>query len=1094
MPETADYLDTVEGRRNFHRETSHELIREIGGGAYGRVWLARSVTGALRAIKVVFRSNFRSDTPYDREYRGILKFEPISRDHDGFIDILHVGRNDAIGYFYYVMELGDDATDEPGQPLNPETYMPRTLDSERRRLRRLPFEESLRLALKLTLGLGALHQAGLVHRDIKPSNILLVGGQPKLADIGLVTDVGAEVSFVGTEGYIAPEGPGDPTADIYSLGKVLYEISTGNDRMLFPELPVDLLSAGESTQRFVEFNEILIKACDPKSAQRYKSAEDLHAHLALLQAGRSVRRLLEMERLVQRVRRYLPIAATLAAAAGIYFFLFLRERQRAVVEHQRQVASTVTFGVRSVEAGDYLGALPWLVEALRLDEGDAYKERAHRLRLASLLQRSPVPVQMWYFPHKNHDMYYAEFAPDFQHVLAANEDGFSALYSIASRERVSPYYGMGNDQERATLSPDGRWVVTTGSAAHKVDLWDTKTGAMVRTMRSRMMEHQRARFYPNGNRLLTSAIGHQATVWEVETGLRLFELPHTDIVRAVDVSPDGTVLATGTRNGKVNLWDATDGHPLRTFTFIHKGKPAWVENLALSPDGKRIAACANNAEREIRVWDIATGTELFPPMMHQDGVGSIKFSPDGKFLVSASWDTTVRIWNAQTGRAIDPPIRHSGKATFASFGSNSTQLLTVCFDGFVTLWKLPIAEIAPSPTERRYCPDGRGYAIVTTNGVDLHDAMTQTRIASIACGKSYLAPRYDHDGGTVITFSKSVSSNTTPSLVVQPWRVRDGSPVGQPIRTAIDFTNAVLSADGRRLALLARRRVECWDTQTGQPLGAFPLVSGNTRALMDRRGDRIIVVQHGIIDVHDVRTGQPLIQQSMQLAPSLTKTKEDSGRWKITSVDLSPDERQIIATYGSAFFERGVAQVWNLQDGSLAGPSLKHRDGVSCAQFSPDGRYIVTASEDFDAIVWNRNTFQPMPVPPFRHEHQAKTVAFSSDSRWVVSGGRDRAVQVWEAETSEVLSLPFLHAAEVAHARFVANDTQLFVTTTDGKSWLWNLPQENRPIRELQQFAQLLSGRRPTRNAAGILQTEEAIWESWQQLHTNFVTRSAVRP
>ena len=153
---TSDFLETGAGRREFLRETSHELIREIGGGAYGKVWLARSVTGTYRAIKVVFRSDFKSDTPYDREYRGIQKFEPISRDHDGFIDILHVGRNDQTGYFYYVMELGDDAKDEPGQPLNLETYAPRTLDSERRRCRVTPCP---RLSARSTAAAAAVRHA-----------------------------------------------------------------------------------------------------------------------------------------------------------------------------------------------------------------------------------------------------------------------------------------------------------------------------------------------------------------------------------------------------------------------------------------------------------------------------------------------------------------------------------------------------------------------------------------------------------------------------------------------------------------------------------------------------------------------------------------------------------------------------------------------------------------------------------------------------------------------------------------------------------------------------------------------------------------------
>src|SRR5262245_57068567 len=85
----------------------HELLRPIGGGSYGEVWLARNVMGTLRAVKVVYRQTFESERPYEREFSGIQKFEPISRSHQGFVDILQVGRNDPAGYFYYVMELAD---------------------------------------------------------------------------------------------------------------------------------------------------------------------------------------------------------------------------------------------------------------------------------------------------------------------------------------------------------------------------------------------------------------------------------------------------------------------------------------------------------------------------------------------------------------------------------------------------------------------------------------------------------------------------------------------------------------------------------------------------------------------------------------------------------------------------------------------------------------------------------------------------------------------------------------------------------------------------------------------------------------------------
>src|SRR5436190_18061545 len=85
----------------------HEVIRRIGGGSYGEVWLARNVLGDHRAVKVIYRDRFEHERPFEREFEGIRKFEPISRLHESQVDILHVGRNDEAGYFYYVMELAD---------------------------------------------------------------------------------------------------------------------------------------------------------------------------------------------------------------------------------------------------------------------------------------------------------------------------------------------------------------------------------------------------------------------------------------------------------------------------------------------------------------------------------------------------------------------------------------------------------------------------------------------------------------------------------------------------------------------------------------------------------------------------------------------------------------------------------------------------------------------------------------------------------------------------------------------------------------------------------------------------------------------------
>ncbi len=255
------------------------------------MWLARGVTGALRAVKVVWREDFEDERGFEREFEGILKFEPISRDHPALVNILHVGRSpDGVSFYYYVMELGDDV--RTGRDINPIEYEPRTLRADHHQATGVPWAYRGLHRRGVAARRGACiicTSGGLAHRDVKPSNMIFVNGKAKLADIGLVAARGQR-TFVGTEGFVPPEGPGSAQADVYSLGKVLYEIATGKDRMNFPELP-DEMPTGSDRKRWLELNRIICDVCEPRiSKRKITTAAELAEALRRIQRGKRRRR------------------------------------------------------------------------------------------------------------------------------------------------------------------------------------------------------------------------------------------------------------------------------------------------------------------------------------------------------------------------------------------------------------------------------------------------------------------------------------------------------------------------------------------------------------------------------------------------------------------------------------------------------------------------------------------------------------------------------------------------------------------------------------------------------------------------------------
>ena len=983
-------------------------------------------------MKVVYRKSFVDQRPFEREVAGIRKFEPISRSHDGFVDVLHVGINEEYGYFYYVMELGDDW--KSGQSIDPENYTPKTLSQNLGPRAKLSAQECLQLGLALSQALAELHKDGLVHRDVKPSNIIFVNGVPKLADIGLVVGVNEAHSYVGTEGFIPPEGPGTAQADVYSLGKVLYEASTGKDRQDFPELPT-WVDQFEDRERFLELNEVILIACKNDLNQRYASAWDMHADLLVLVNGKSVKRLKTLERRLSNLKRVAGISALILAVLAAIFYEVYREWRGALESRQRQVGANVAYGTRAVDAGDLLGALPYFAQALTLERQDRNPATLHRLRFGCVLDQCPKLVQLWCAPK---DVAMAGFSPDGQQLLTVEWLGKAQILDVNTGKAISPPFGQSYGLYRGAYSPDGTFVVTA-SGDKTACVWRVRDGAKVLTV-GHPQQVSSASFSPDGLRIITGCEDHIARVWNAQTGeVQLTLHEHTDVVLFAAFSRDGRWIVTTSQDNTARIVNATNGQrvglPLK--------HPTWVGYAAFSPDGRKlVTACFDH---KARVWETETGRQILPDMTHRDGVNSAEFSPDGRLIVTAGLDHVVRIWLAENHQPLNlnPILRHSDRVLHAVFSPDGYRIATACADGTVRVWDLAGSAVAPLAARNAFSQDRSRFLTVTNQDVQVRDTLSGQAVSPLMRPGFFEEAELNPNGTFISIRSKPLEGANERREEV--WKTETGTPMGPPMLLPNSLTNTCLSRDGTRLLAFGGNVAQTWDAPSGVPLSKGVLHDETILSgVFNPAGNKVATWSGAVVKVWDPVTGREFFGPLKHAFPV---------KW----VEFSPDGSRFVTCGADEGFTKCQAQIWNAATGQPVGPPLKHDDGVLCASFSPDGSRVVTASEDFTAIVWDAVSGRQL-TPALKHDNQVWTAAFSPDAKWIVTASFDKTARVWSAETGDPLTPPLRHVATLANAKFLADGR--WIVTSDGKGnfWKWNLPLDERPVDDLRKLGRLLSG------------------------------------
>ena len=982
----------------------YELIRLVGRGSYGDVWLARGITGLYRAIKIVWRERFDDALPYEREFKGLREFAAVSLNEARQLALLHVGRNDEAGFFYYIMELADDATDR-GE-VNPETYAPHTLKIIRDQRGRITASEAVVLGTDLARALAGLHSRGLVHRDIKPANVIFVGGVPKLADIGLVAVATSANTFVGTEGFVPPEGPGTPAADVFSLGKLLYEVSTGLDRHDYPRLPPNLGTLADRKQ-LLELNEIIIRACDPSPARRYTDAGAMLDELLLLQAGRSMRRLRAAEHSLGQAIRWGTALALIAAIAGAGAYL---ERQRAREETNRRLAAETErddLARKSV----YSAGLARAQRALEI--GNFGQARGQLAQLAPETGAPDLRGVEWHFLRAEAEGDPSEviqktgatalkirISPDGSLLAWQDTDWRATLWDVSSHKIVRKIDGMFS---LAGFSADGKWIIgTTTHAAFQ--RWSIETGqpdvqpvGRITRPIGVIPEDQLGVCFTHSPE---EAAPHRLRVWDFRhhTEVSSVDIPanvdgrHRDFFHSA-LSRDGytcaLVMASVT---------GTETHSSLQVLDLRTGKVLWEEPssfipeaLALSPDGTFLAMILPGSN-EVQLRDLRTGASVWSGTFGQSRLGILTFSPDGRVLAVAGRDSTISLIDAATGIRSTVLQGQQGAILDLAWAADGSAIGAASNSGDIRLWRRPFqttqrlltmaktdSEDLPKTSTADVCVSTDGRLLAVGNGratVRLFDVETLTTRLELP---NILRPlRFVEQDKALLVL--------TVQRQLGKWRFDSATPTFEEIIPFKDrVQRVVLSNDGRLLAGTDYSgRIQVWDCTT-------------KKMLFDQPG-------------HLLRT------------------------WGMA---FSPDN-SLLATVG---YDRKT-RVWDAATGRLKADWPADTDTL-CVAFSPDGHTIATGLEG-GLVELRPATLQESKRVLRTNSSSIDSVAFSSDGSRLICGGANALLHIYATDDwREIVTLlasggKNLGTISIRSLAFSDNRRTLATSLSDTQVRLWH--------------------------------------------------------
>jgi len=523
------------------------------------------------------------------------------------------------------------------------------------------------------------------------------------------------------------------------------------------------------------------------------------------------------------------------------------------------------------------------------------------------------------------------------------------------------------------------------------------------------------------------------------TGVRKFA--HDDIINRVAWSPDGRLLASGSLNGWVKVWDTRTGR----LQFNRQVQKKFTRSLAFSRDGRLLAT--GGEDEWVKVWNVENGE-----MVHQLRTGprttmllALEFSPDGRFLAIADPDRHVRLWDLDGGGEVhlsDDVLVTWGLA----FTPNGRHLITVSTGGVVK-----VLEVS----------DGRAVATFRADirAVGCRAAFTRDcRLLALGC-----------EDGTVKVLS------TEPLEEVRTLEAHMGEIAG----LAFGAGDERLATAGDDVA------VKVWDLRTGQQALTLDIVSRRANGLaFSPDGHRLAVGSaDGVVQILDGTplegtgdAGQLLTLEGHGHAITSLMYSPDGGRiasasrdetakvWNaqtgrevvtfpghraaLTGVAWAPDGRRV----ASGSWD-GTVRVWDAATAAEVLPALDAAAGpVYGLAYTPDGTALATAHHDGSVRVWDAATGQPRASLPQAHHQHVLGVVFSPGGEYLASaGGKDNFVKIWNWQTDikePVRALATVPPGIIRNPTYSPDGRQLVaVVATPARVWTWDMTTgEGKPL------------------------------------------------